>query len=113
MEVDISVADKLRADQDNYVETISDVNEILMQLVGELTDQRYYIENKVSLIGDINIENDWEQNDDIVNRATATITFRWPFTYTVCNIPVEPICTVVPSPLYVQNGYVQNGYVSA
>lgn len=109
MEVEVSVSDKLRADQLNYVNTISDVNEIMMSLIGELTDHEYYIKNKVSLIGDISIENDWEVNDDIVNRATATLTFRWPFTYNSCNIPVEAI-NVVPS-LYVQQGYVQTGYI--
>ena len=90
-ELEILVADKLRSDKLNEVETISDVNEILMSLIAELSQHPYYTKTNVSLVDDIDIENEWEKGDDIVNRAKATFTLRWPFSYKYCGEPVLDI----------------------
>lgn len=95
-EIELTISDILRSDKENNVETISDVNEMLMTVVAEISQHPYYVQNKVKLVGDIDIENEWEKTDDIVNRCMATITFRWPFSYTWCLSPVEGGTTPVP-----------------
>lgn len=104
--LEISISDKLLSDKTNNVDTISDVNEILMSLVGELANESYYVANNVSLVGDIDVENEWEYNDDIVNVSTATLTFRVPFNYQPCNIPVDTIL------IQSLQGYVNSGYIT-
>jgi len=79
IEVEIIVSDILRSDKENMVETISDVNEIALSAITELSQHPYYVKNKIKLVSDIDIENEWEENDDIVNRCIATITFRLTF----------------------------------
>lgn len=100
-------ADKLRSDLENNVETISDVSEILLYIINELMSHPYYVKNNVSCVNDIDIEVEWEENDDIVNRAFATISLRWAFNYD-CKTPIEPL--VIPDDTI--NQYVVNGYIS-
>jgi len=88
VEIEVIVADKLRSDVTNEVETISDVNEIILSAITELSQHPYYVKNNVSLSRDIDIVNEWRRNDDIVNRAVARLTLRWPFSYTYCSQPV-------------------------
>ena len=75
----------------NTPETISDVNEIVMTIVAELSQHPYYAQNNVKLIDDVIIETEIEKNDDIVNRAVATMTFQYPFKYTYCSDPVDDV----------------------
>lgn len=103
MEIEITIADKLISDKSNNVETISDVNEIGYSLISEIIKNPYYVKNNVSLVGDIDIENEWERNDDIVNRCRITMSFRWAFDF--CDIPVEYLAP------YVAVGYVASGYI--
>ena len=90
-EVRAIVADKLRSDVLNTPETISDVNEIVMTIVAELSQHPYYALNNVKLIDDVVIETEIEKNDDIVNRAVASITLQYPFKYTYCSDPVNDL----------------------
>ena len=90
-EVNVVIADKLRSDLLNTPETISDVNEIMMTFIAELSQHPYYALNKVKLVGDVVIEAEIERNDDIVNRAVATITLQYPFKYTYCSDPVSDL----------------------
>jgi hypothetical protein len=85
------VADKLRSDTFNNTETISDVNEVVMTIVSELSQHPYYAQNGVKLIGDVDIDSEFEKNDDIVNRAIATMTIQYPFKYTYCTDPINPL----------------------
>ena len=88
VEIEVIVADKLRSDVENEVETISDVNEIILSAIAELSQHPYYVKNNVSLSRDVDIVNEWRRNDDIVNRAVARLTLRWAFSYTYCAEPI-------------------------
>ena len=91
VEIRAIVADKLRSDLLNTPETISDVNEILMTIVAELSQHPYYALNNVKLVEDVVIETEIERNDDIVNSAVATMVFQYPFKYTYCSDPVNDV----------------------
>jgi hypothetical protein len=89
IEVEILISDILRSDKENMVETISDVNEIANDFITELSNHPYYVKNKIRIVDDIDIENQYEQNDDIVNRCVMTLTFRGNFNTSFCDIPVD------------------------
>jgi hypothetical protein len=91
VEVRVIVADKLRSDVLNNVETISDVNEIVMTIIAELSQHPYYAQNGVKLVDDIIIENEFEKNDDIINRCLATMVLQFPFRYSYCSDPISPL----------------------
>jgi hypothetical protein len=93
MEVELNcyIADKLRSDLKNDVETLSDVSEIAMAMIAELSQHPYYAQNNVSLVDDIEIQYEFEENDDITNRVVVNVNLRYPFKYTFCSNPVDEL----------------------
>jgi hypothetical protein len=88
---DVTIADKLKSGKDNELQTVSDIQEILMALVAELGSHPYYVDNQMKLVGDVNLVTTLEQDDAIVSKVTAQITLRYPFKYQYCNQPVDNI----------------------
>jgi hypothetical protein len=88
---DVTIADKLKSGKDNELQTVSDIQEILMALVAELGSHPYYVDNQMKLVGDVNLVTTLEQDDAIVSKVTAEITLRYPFKYQYCNQPVDNI----------------------
>ncbi len=88
---DVTIADKLKSGKDNELQTVSDIQEILMALVAELGSHPYYVDNQMKSVGDVNLITTLEQDDAIVSKVTAQITLRYPFKYQYCNQPVDNI----------------------
>ncbi len=89
--IQVIIADILRADEENMVETISDVNEIMDGIISELANHPYYKENKISLVNNILIDSEFDKSDAKVNRVVCRLTFRMPFKYTYCSAPIDII----------------------
>ena len=88
---DVTIADKLKSDKENELQTVSDAQEILIALVAELGSHPYYVANQMKLVGDVNLTTSLEADDAIVSKVTAQITLRYPFKYQYCNQPINDI----------------------
>lgn len=107
--VRISIGDRVRLDEENNSDTISDVDEILKGIISEISTDKYYKENRITIVNDIRIVQEFNKSDSKVNRVVCEMTLRMPFTYTICNTPIDKLETIIKD-LYVDNGYVIDGY---
>ena len=90
--VRIYIADKLIVDDTNQDSAINNTKEELFAIIAELTQHPYYIQNKIKLSDDdIDIESEYEVDDDYLVRSYADLTFIVPFQYTYCSNPTDTI----------------------
>jgi len=100
VELNCYIADKLRSDLKNDVETLSDVGEIAMAMISELSQHPYYAQNNVTLVDDVRMDYEFEENDDITNRVVVNLTLRFPFKYTFCSNPVDELDALYISDMF-------------
>ena len=90
--VRIYIADKLIVDDTNQDSAINNTKEELFAIIAELTQHPYYIQNKIKLSDDdIDVESEYEVDDDYLVRSYADLTFVVPFQYTYCSNPTDTI----------------------
>lgn len=87
-EFEVEVGEIIRGDEENMKETVSNVGEIVLTYLREISFHPYYAENEISVTGDAVVDYEFEQDDDIVNKAILNITFRYPFSSKFCEDPV-------------------------
>ena len=87
----IYVADKELVSQLNETTAATTTRRILVDMVAELSQHPYYVQNKVKLVNDVTIETTFETDDDYLVRSSCDLTLRVPFDVKYCATPIEPI----------------------
>lgn len=79
--IEVTVIDKLLSSKENELQVTSDCNEILWALIADFSDE-------TSLwITDVRVRSRYQQDDSIVGKSVAEITFRYDWRYNKCNVP--------------------------
>jgi len=87
----IYVADKELVSQLNETTAATTTRRIITDMVAELSQHPYYVQNKVKLVNDVTIETTFETDDDYLVRSSCDLTLRVPFDVKYCATPIEPI----------------------
>ena len=87
----VYVADKELVKKVNETTAATTTRRILVDLVAELSQHPYYVQNKVKLVNDVTIETTFETDDDYLVRSSCDLTLRVPFDVKYCATPIEPI----------------------
>ena len=87
--------DKINKGDDNFDEIISDTDFILDGIIQEFSQSPFYVQNRISLVGNIVMQPVVEVTDDNVNGWQATLTFKVPIFKTYCDMPILPVTTAV------------------
>jgi len=75
----------------NGLETISDTQQILFDIVTEINTHPYYTKNRISITQDINFSPSFDERDDKVNAWVADITLTMPYSHTYCESPITEL----------------------
>lgn len=87
----VYVADKQLVSEENQTTAATTTRRILTDMVAELSQHPYYVQNKVKLVNDVSISTTFTTDDDVVVRSFCDITLRVPFDAKYCATPIGPI----------------------
>ena len=83
------VMDKINKGDENFNDTANDCDYICKTILSEIDQLQYFIDQEISIDGDITGDPVYEDQDDNVNGWKMSITFKQPMRYTPCNNPID------------------------
>jgi hypothetical protein len=85
------ILDKIDKGDANYVETMSQTDYIMSTIIGEITDNQFYIDQNICIPKSFSANRVFESTVDNANGWMADISFEVPMNYNSCNSPILPI----------------------
>jgi hypothetical protein len=89
--LNVYVIDRIDKGDSNYQELLSDTQYILNTIIAEIDQHIFYIDNNMSLTGDIYTNPIVYSYDDNLNGYQAQLKIKVPLRYSPCNNPIQNI----------------------
>ena len=81
----------------NGLDTTSDTQQIILDIIAEFSQDPYYRNNRVSIAGDVSITPFFDEMDGKENGWEASLEIRMPYTFTYCELPYDGSNTQGPT----------------
>lgn len=101
MDIEFRISDKINntintddnhgEESNNALEITSDIVQIKRDIVAQLTQHSFYMNNGITIRTDITDELFYDAGTDVVNEIRFILTLRFPFNLTVCGSPFKNI----------------------